>query len=250
MAATGGRHPIVIRSTALNHTTAFNYVYGSDTMSTRQAVQFFGVSHLDLQTTNVDKALAFWTETIGFRTTKRGEGFADIDTGTVTLRLVEVASVERPVTVRVNVPDVQAAFGALVSVGAGALYAPMRTPSLELMASVTGPDGHSVVVWRELTEDEYGFTPELPKEGEWHEDAEKLLVSLLSHVPALFRALARRKVTRVIEELAGYDHSLVTREYVIRGYIMSSAKVTRYRVIEPLRKHGIDPDRYRAEFEA
>lgn len=219
-------------------------------MSTRQAVQFFGVSHLDLQTTNVDKALAFWTETIGFRTAKRGEGFADIDTGTVTLRLIEVASVERPITVRVNVPDVQASFDALLAAGATALYAPMRTPLLELVACATSPDGHSLLVWRELTEDEYGFTLDLPKQGEWHEDAEKLLVSLLSNVPALFRALARRKVTRVIEELAGYDHSLVTREHVIRGFIMASAKVTRFRVIEPLRKNGIDPDRYREAFDA
>ncbi len=219
-------------------------------MDTRQTAQFFGVSHIDLQSTDLEKTLSFWTNTIGFRVSRRGEGFADIDTGTVTLRLVEVSRVERTVTVRVNVPDVQAAFDALLAAGAAALYAPMRTPSLELMASVTGPDGHSLLVWRELTEDEYGFTPDLPKQGEWREDAEKLLVSLLSHVPALFRALARRKVTRVIEELAGYDRSPVTREHVIRGYIMASAKVTRFRVIEPLRKNGIDPDQYREAFEA
>jgi hypothetical protein len=152
--------------------------------------------------------------------------------------------------VRLQVRDVQAAYETLLAAGIGALYEPMRTPALELVASVADPDGHTVVLWRELTEDEYGFVPELQKQGQWDAGAETLLKSLLAHVPALFRALARRKVTRVIEEIAGYDRSGVTREHVIRGYILSSAKVTRYRVIEPLRRHGIDPDRYRAEFEA
>jgi hypothetical protein len=31
---------------------------------------------------------------------------------------------------------------------------------------------------------------------------------------------------------------------------MASAKPTRYRLAGPLRKNGIDPDRYRSEFEA
>ncbi|MEK6551736.1 MAG: DUF2621 family protein [Pseudomonadota bacterium] len=219
-------------------------------MNHRSTVQFFGVSHVDVQTTDLPRALAFWGDTLGLQTAKRGEGFVDLESGTVVLRLIEVGRVERPVSVRVNVPDVRAAFDALVAVGATPLYEPMRTPALELIASVAGPDGHSVLVWRELTEDEYGFIPELPKQGEWHEEAESLLVSLLSHVPALFRALARRKVTRVIEELAGQDRSAVTREHVIRGYILSSAKITRYRVVEPLRKNGIDPDQYREEFDA
>ncbi|MFO7653172.1 MAG: hypothetical protein R6X25_05045, partial [Candidatus Krumholzibacteriia bacterium] len=55
---------------------------------------------------------------------------------------------------------------------------------------------------RRLTEDEWNFVPELPKQGEWYPDAEDLLQRLLGHVPALFRMLARRKVTRVVEELA------------------------------------------------
>jgi catechol 2,3-dioxygenase-like lactoylglutathione lyase family enzyme len=219
-------------------------------MNTPQPARFFGISHVDVQTTDIEKALVFWRDTIGLNQVKRGQGFADLDSGNVVLRLVEVGMVERAAAVRVHVPDVQAAFDALVTAGAAPLYAPMRTPALEQVASVRAPDGHSVLVWRELTEDEYGFTPDLPKQGQWHDEAEKLLVSLLSCVPALFRALARRKVTKVVEELAGYDRSPVTREHVIRGYIMASAKVTRYRLVEPLRRNGIDPDRYRSEFDA
>jgi catechol 2,3-dioxygenase-like lactoylglutathione lyase family enzyme len=211
---------------------------------------FFGISHIDLPVTNLDRSETFWRDVVGLEDSRRGEGFVDLDSGSVQLRLIAVARVEHPVSVRVQVRDVQAAYDTLLRAGASGLYEPMRTPALELVATVADPDGHTVVLWRELTEDEYDFVPELPKQGQWDAEAEALLKSLLSHVPALFRALARRKVTRVIEEIAGYSGSGVTREHVIRGYILSSAKVTRYRVIEPLRRHGIDPDRYRAEFDA
>jgi len=211
---------------------------------------FFGVTHVDVPVTDLARAEQFWGSVIGLKAAKRGEGFVDLDSGSVMLRLIAVSRVEHPVVVRVQVRDVQQAYEALLAAGGQGLYEPLRTPALEIVGTVADQDGNAALVWRELTEDEYGFTPELPKQGEWHKDAEVLLVSLLSHVPALFRALARRKVTRVIEEVAGWDRSAVTREHVIRGYILSSAKVTRYRLVEPLKKHGIDPDRYRQEFEA
>ena len=98
-------------------------------------------------------------------------------------------------------------------------------------------------------QDELDFVPELPKQGSWLPEAEQLLQRLLAHVPALFRMLARRKTTRVIEMLAREAGSPVTRDLVIRGYITSSAKVTRYRLEAPLRAEGIDPEDYRAEFD-
>lgn len=211
---------------------------------------FFGVTHLDVPVTDFARAEAFWGKLIGLKEVKRGEGFIDLDSGSVILRLVQVQQVSRPVTVRVSVPDVQHAFDLLNQSGGRALYEAQRTPALELEAHVADPDGNTVIVWRELNEDEYGFVPELPKQGEWHPDAEKLFNDLLAFVPALFRGMARRKVTKVIEELAGYDHSAVTRKHVIRGYIMSSAKIKRDRLIEPLRQCGINPDDYKEEFDS
>jgi hypothetical protein len=77
-----------------------------------------------------------------------------------------------------------------------------------------------------------------------------LLNDLLAYVPALFRGMARRKVTKIIEEVAEIDQTVVTRETVIRGYIMSSAKIKRDRLIEPLKKCGINPDNYKEEFDS
>jgi hypothetical protein len=167
----------------------------------------------------------------------------------VAIRLMQVPAIESKLSVRLSVPDVQAAYQALLAGGAASRYEPMRTPELEEIACVSDPDGHAIELWRALTEDEWGFVPELPKQGEWVPDAEQLLQRLLAHVPALFRMLARRKTTRVIDQLAREAQSPVTRELVIKGYITASAKITRYRLVEPLRSEGINPDDYREDFD-
>lgn len=211
---------------------------------------FFGVTHIDVPVCNLAHSEAFWGKLIGLQKVKHGEGFVDMDSGNVILRLIEVSQVIRPVTLRVSVPDVQAAFDTLIAAGGRCMYEVQRTPALELEAHIADPDGNTIVVWRELTEDEYGFVPELPKQGEWLKTSEDLFNALLQHVPALFRSMARRKVTKIIEEVAGYDQSAVTREHVIRGYILASAKIKRDRLIEPLKKCGINPDDYKEEFDA
>lgn len=210
---------------------------------------FHGISHIDLQAVNLKKTSEFWTNVIGFSIKSQGDGFVEIDSGNVAIRLIEVAAIEQTATIRIIVEDVSKAYQQLIKAGATFRYEPMKTPELEKIACVTDFNGHSIILWRALSEDEWDFVPELPKKGEWHPDAEKLLVSLLSHVPAFFRMLARRKVTRVVEELAKEDSSPVTRKHVIIGYITSSAKVTRGRLIEPLRASGIDPDDYKSEFD-
>lgn len=210
---------------------------------------FFGISHLIVPVTALDASTALWGDVMGFTAVQRGDGFVDMDTGSATLRLLQVQKVESSISLRLQVSDVTAAYGALLAAGAASRYAPMKTPQLEEMACVSDADGHAIVLWRALSEDEWGFVPELPKQGEWLPDAEDLLKRLLAHVPALFRMLARRKTTRVIEQLAAEAHSPVTQEWVIKGYITASAKITRFRLVEPLRAEGINPDDYRAEFE-
>lgn len=210
---------------------------------------FFGISHIVVPTTDLERTVALWVNTIGFTQARQGEGWVDVDSGNVSLRLMQVEAVETTVSVRLSVGDVPQAYQALLAAGALSRYAPMRTPELEEVACASDADGHTITLWRALTEDEWGFVPELPKQGEWTPEAEALLQRLLSHVPALFRMLARRKSTRVIEMLANEAGSAVTREHVIRGYITSSAKATRFRLVAPLRAEGINPDDYREDFD-
>lgn len=210
---------------------------------------FFGISHVVMHTTDLEATARLWCQVMGFTEQARSEDHVDIDTGSAVLRLIRVPRIESKVSLRVTVRDVSKAYQALLSAGAQSRYAPIKTPELEEMACVADANGHSVVLWRTLTEDEWGFVPELPKQGTWPAEAEDLLKRLLSHVPALFRMLARRKTTRVIEMMAKEAKSPITRELVIKGYITSSAKVTRSRLIEPLRAEGINPDDYQVEFE-
>ena len=210
---------------------------------------FHGISHIDLQVVDLPKARDFWSQIIGFQVSREGEGYCEIDSGNVAIRLIEVPAIEQTATIRLSVPEVGTAYEQLINKGAVSRYAPMDTPDLQKIACVTDDNGHSIIIWRSLSEDEWGFVPELHKTGDWLPEAEELLVRLLSHVPAFFRMLARRKVTRVVEQLAKADDSPVTREHVIKGYITASAKVTRVRLIKPLKAEGINPDDYQAEFD-
>ena len=210
---------------------------------------FFGISHLVVPVTQLEQSTRLWRDIMGFTEVQRSEGHVDIDTGNVLVRLAQVPAVESSASIRVQVSDVNHCYEKLLAAGAVSRYAPMNTPSLEAMACVADADGHSIMLWRPLTEDEWGFVPDLPKQGEWTPEAEDLLKRLLSHVPALFRMLARRKTTRIIEQVAKEEKSAVTRELVIKGYITASAKITRYRLVEPLKAEGINPADYQAEFD-
>jgi hypothetical protein len=210
---------------------------------------FFGVSHVDVAVTDIDRALGVYRGCLGFTVTGRGEGFADLDATPIKIRLLQTSRPEARSAIRVQSPQVEAGIDALVASGCALLYAAARTPQQELVGSVRDLDGNIISVWRELTEDEYDFVPALPKELTWTEDAEALLQALLRAVPALFRALARYRVTREAELLAARTR-VVSREEVIRGYILASPKVTRGRNRKPLMDQGIDVEKYKADWES
>jgi catechol 2,3-dioxygenase-like lactoylglutathione lyase family enzyme len=220
-----------------------------DPTPSTQDVTFFGLTHLDVPVSDLTRAKRLYGQILGFAVRSEGDGWVDLDTGTTTLRLVATARPESRVAIRVQSPTVEAAFEHLVRSGTQPVSPPTRTPDQRLIGSVRDPDGHTIHVWRPLTEDEYGFLPDLPTEMSWHPDAEKLLKSLLLSVPALFRGLARRRVVLVAEELAERS-KLVTKEDVIRSFILSSPRITRGRNRRPLVEHGIDVDRYSDDWNA
>lgn len=210
---------------------------------------FFGLSHVDIAVSDLSRALKIYEGCIGFAVKQQGEGFADLEATPIRIRLLVTKKPEARAAIRVQSSEVEAGIDALVKAGCALLYPATRTPQQELVGSVRDPDGNIIAVWRELSEDEYDFVPALPKELTWTEDAEGLLQSLLKSVPALFRALARYRVTREAELLAERTR-VVSREEVIRGFILASPKVTRGRNRKPLVDHGIDVDKYQADWDA
>ncbi len=209
----------------------------------------FGLSHIDVPVVNLERAEQWWCERLGFRVKVRGEGFLDIDVNTCVVRLSKVRRVEHPVTLRLQVDSVETALTALKQLGGRVQYEPLRTAEQELVAAMLDPEGHTVIVWRPLSEDELEKVPELPKEMTWRPEAEELLQALLRSVPSLFRAIARWRVAKNAEFLAESTR-VVQREHVIRAFILSSAKITRYRNRQPLIDQGIDVSQYEADFAA
>ena len=209
----------------------------------------FGLSHIDVPVVNLDRAEQWWCERLGFRVKTRSDGFLDIDVNTCIVRLSKVRRVEHPVTLRLQVDHVESALADIKQVGGRVQYEPLRTAEQELVSAVLDPDGHTLILWRPLSEDEYDHIPALPKELTWSAEAEELLQALLKSVPSLFRALARWRVSKNAEHLAEATR-VVQREQVIRSFILSSAKVTRYRNRQPLIDQGIDVSRYESDFES
>lgn len=209
---------------------------------------FYGVSHVDLAVTNLAASLRVYEGCLGFRVLRREEGFVELDATPIRIRLIETKRPESRGSIRIQSPQVELALEELLAAGCTAQYPAMRTPQQELVGSVRDPDGHVLTAWRDLTEDEYEKAPELPKALVWNADAEALLKSLLKSVPFLFRSLARNKVTREAESLA--KMRIVTREEVIRGFILASPRVTRGRNRKPLEDHGIQVDLYQADWDA
>ncbi len=209
----------------------------------------YGLSHIDLPVTDLERALGLYGGVLKFGEKGRGEGWVDLEAGGCTVRLVLTRKPEHLAAIRVQSATVDEAAAAMVRRGARLVQRAARTPEQTLLAAVRDPDGNTVYLWRPLTEDEYDRAPELPTSLAWRPEAEQLLQGLLRGVPALFRGLARRRVTAVAEELAGATLS-VTREEVIRGFILASPKITRGRNRQPLLDQGIDVERYRADWES
>jgi len=213
------------------------------------SVTFFGLSHVDVPVSDLERARRLYAGALAFPIRGEGEGWIDLDTGGSAIRLFETRKVGQAVALRVHSPTVEDALDHLRLAGARMLYPAARTPEQHLVGAVMDPDGNTLYIWRPLTEDEYDFAPELPKVLTWQPEAEAFLKSLLKTVPALFRGLARRRVSAVTEELAAPTR-FVTREEVIRAFILASPKVTRGRNRKPLIDHGVDVDKYQADWDA
>lgn len=211
---------------------------------------FFGLSHVDVEVRSVDRASAALTLACGFSVAQQGAGFCDIETGSGLVRFIETTTVTRTASLRLQVADVVEAHRRLLHAGYRRHYDPERLEA-EVVASVLDDDGNVFRVWRPLTEDERDAPVPLPTTRVWTDETTHLLQSLLKQVPALFRGLARRKVTREVEALSEAEGTAIDRRLVVRGFIRSNAPFTRrLRTEGPLRAHGFDPADFKTDYDA
>lgn len=73
---------------------------------------------------------------------------------------------------------------------------------------------------------------------EWNQDAQDLLEELVKPIPVFARPVAKKKIETFI--LEGAEGESVTKEDVVRGYLLSSRGGMQGRAVKLLTAKGID----------
>lgn len=101
---------------------------------------------------DLDRAIAFYTETLGLPLGHRSGPYAQFDTGTTRLALYQREAMARTlgaaeipmITIGFKVDDCDAAYVALIAGGAAAVVPPTDRPWGQRTAYVSDPDGHLI----------------------------------------------------------------------------------------------------------
>lgn len=72
---------------------------------------------------------------------------------------------------------------------------------------------------------------------EWQKDAQELLEELLKPIPVFVRPMARKGIEKKIVDVAEGE---VTKEAVVRGYLIASPGNMQERAVKLLKAKGID----------
>jgi len=201
----------------------------------------FGLTHVELPVLDLARARALWSEEIGLAVVHEGPGFVEVDGGSLGIRLVAAPEVTHRAVLHLQASEVEVATARLVSAGCALLQGPLRLDGTKLEARVELPDGHVVVLWRDLSEDELDAPPKLPTTTAWAPDAVEALNALLAVVPAPFRDLARRAAVKRAEQ--GCPPEGVDRRRAAAGFYQATPAFMRSRAHAPLRELGFDPAR-------
>jgi catechol 2,3-dioxygenase-like lactoylglutathione lyase family enzyme len=206
----------------------------------------FGVSHLVLETGDLAASRRFFAETLGFAVLGEEADSFELDAAGVRLRFERAPGPPLPVTLRLQAAQLEDAVPFLKAAGARTLEPPQAGQG-HLEAVLETPEGHRLVLWRRLREDELPEPPPLPLTRPWHPEAEVLAQALLAAVPESFRDLARRGLCAEAEFLCP-EPAEIGRLEAVRGYIRSTPRFQRDRLRPTLRLQGFDPDAFAEDF--
>jgi predicted enzyme related to lactoylglutathione lyase len=211
---------------------------------------FHGVSHICVPVRDLERSRRFYVEVVGCTAEAEGEDWIDLDAGGAKLRLIAVGpdTPAGPVMLRLLCGGITVALADIAAGGGRVISDAWRTPEKQVVGEAADPDGHRLVLWRDLTEDEYEEAPPLPADRTWSAEAEALLQRLLSSVPWPFRARARKSATAEAERLT--DGPTVDIRSAVRGFIRSAPRPLRGMVRTPLTQNGFRAEDFADDFEA
>jgi hypothetical protein len=207
-----------------------------------------GLTAVHLPVRDLGRSLGLYRDCMGCVEVRRCEaGVVTLEAGGCLL-VLELAAEPKPVRLRFQTARVAATAEELVRSGAREIWAPTPVEGRELEAELEDFDGHRLVLWRRLREDELETEPDLPTTETWADPARDLLRSLLRRVPGEFRDVAREGSVAEAEWLA-LDHGRVEERHAVRAFIRSSPRMLRDNLRGPLRDHGLEPEDYVDDFE-
>jgi len=124
---------------------------------------------------DVEQAAAFFRDVLDFREHSRGSGWAQVENGALTVRLVAAdrfARAPSDLELDLATPDVSAASAALLKrEGLEPLMAPTWVSADRMEARLRAPHRVVLTLSRIFDEDALGILPELPTSLVWTEDA-------------------------------------------------------------------------------
>jgi hypothetical protein len=180
-----------------------------------------------------------------------GAGWATVDNGSISLRLVEGAAAAEPVAVELTTRDVAettAELCALPGVEVASEVAWVHPGRQEQRLST--PHGVTLVVARDYDEDELGVVPDLPTSLPWDDVAVQTAQELLANIPVSFRTHARQEVTTHSEHLTVQAGDVVVTETIaIRAVIQLTPALKLGALRTALEARGLDPSEWEADFE-
>ena len=190
----------------------------------------------------LDAAARFCREALGLPERERGEGFAVFDSGAVALRLVAAAH-DGATILELATSGLEEAAAALLSHPGVAAGGPTRRAGAREERGLRAPHGLSLVLARQLSEDELPEPPPLPASLPWRAEATSLLQALLRLVPAELRDLARRKATEASEVVAVEAGEVeVAVAHAVRGLLRATPAFQQPRLLEELARRGLAPE--------
>lgn len=204
------------------------------------------------EVTNLDAALRLLEATLAMPVRVRGSGWAAVDNGSVSLRLIErAAPAPAPLRLELATTDIARAAQELLRdhdvtpLGAAEWVAADREEQ-----RFATPHGFELVLSRRYDEDELGADPELPQNLVWHPDASRSVRALLKEVPVVFRQSARAKITRWAEHLALEAGAVeVTLAVGIQAVVQMTPAFQLSRLRQAIERLGYDPTRWEPDFE-
>lgn len=209
----------------------------------------FGISHVVLPVHDLELARCFYSLTMGCEEELADQNFLELSNGFFRLRLELQVIPLSPVTLWIECDQIMESCLALCAIGAELLQAEEHQVGLA-KALLRDPFGHTLILWRNLSEDELDTPPALPKTQAWLPEAEVLVHILLKEVPDAFRAGARKASVLEAEYLSQESNENQVSKYsAILGCIRSAPLFRRDMLKEPLDRQGVDWQLYQAEFE-